>query len=453
MLIELGAVILNKVLTKLLDELFPINSVASVQEVEWEVDFSKKGINIKYKNKRIELDNKQITDLINDKQLNKDFLSLRQDIRMVSQDKEGSSYLVRSQGNKHSMEIAEKSPISGSIKFKEKLNFDEIYKKAFLRRETITVDRITFLTADLHLETRPLSLRKMLDKSENLSLKATQTQDAVKCKAIFESATSNYKFYDFKVELGLYDYTEDLLTFKNHLESNPLVNMMLVLPMESTNEDVQFTYSLSSEGCKDVDALIMFNTINRLVINQDLKLTIKRLDNDDMVFSGTIPKVNDYLEKMKKELESEIAVLNIIKTAQNIFGVKFKVPEEFTKDDEDTLNILEILISERVERGKARGPIIMKIKPYSSNGVITPIEGKITLTHDIQISLFGIKLEGVTRILTFHHVRETGLYTSNRKRFNDGSIEIKLNQYGDRIIEMTFLQTKLVEEHLSNEEN
>lgn len=181
--------------------------------------------------------------------------------------------------------------------------------------------------------------------------------------------------------------------------------------------------------------------------HEDLRLTIKELETDVTVFSGVLPKVENHLESTKKELEQEINTLRIIQKAEENFNVKFQISDEFSREDIEALSILEMLFNENVRVGKSSGIMTATFKS-SGMQVLRRIEGsRLTLTGKVEVSLFGTKLKGITRVISFYNIREVGNSMKNRRRLSDGSLEIKFNQFGNRKVEEEFILTKNIDDY------
>lgn len=440
-LIELGASILEKILLKLLDEVFPTKSISSNSEVAWEINITRKGMNIKYNKKESNLNKKQIAALLNDSKMNREFSDLHKNILESSNDLDSRNYKVKTKGSRHSIEINEENSIKGSIRFKDNLTYEEVYKRAFLRGEALLVEEVSFVTMNPEMQSAIDALEQELSKYSSMSVKSNTPPDIIKCNAIFESASKKYKYENISIKLSIYDYTEDSVTLSNHLDKASLINLKFIVQL--SNNQVALNYSLTQRGNKDVDALIKLNTLNRLLAHEDLKLTIKELGTDKVFFTGILPKVKAQLKSVKKELENEIKTLQIIQRAEKEFNIKFKVSRALTESDKEALNILEMLFNDKNKIGKSKGIITMTFKPHGPK-VLNRIEGNLTLTNGVGINLFDERLKGITRVINFYNLREVGHDIKHRKRFSDGSLEIKFNQFGNRkVIEEFILTEKL----------
>lgn len=449
MLIELGSAILNKIFAKLLDELFPDKTVSNTKEIEWEIGFSLDGLKIKYNSKRIELNNNQIKKLINDTNLNKKFDYLRKDIISASNISGMPNYTVRTLGDKHSLEPA----FQGSIIFEDNYTWDDVYKKAFLRKESIAVEKISFKTTNPVMKKQVEQLEKQMRNKKNMTFTIVEPPvDIISCSIVFESASHrNQQFYNIPTELSLYDYNEKNVTYKNHLQSNPLLDIALILPLNKYIDDVQFTYSLTTEGNKDIDALIMINTLERLILNRMLIMKIKDLVSDEVIFSGTIPQTRMESNEKSNALIEEMRVLEIIKKTELYFKVKLTVNNDFTKDDVTALDTLDILFSNRKEKFKASGRTLLTIKPRSNMGVIAPINGKLTITNDIKLNLFNTEIKDITQVINLYNVKEIGYNARNRERLKDGSLRIILGQRGLGLVEKTYIKTQDLNKIIKNQ--
>ncbi|PIC69477.1 hypothetical protein CSV77_13810 [Sporosarcina sp. P16b] len=158
--------------------------------------------------------------------------------------------------------------------------------------------------------------------------------------------------------------------------------------------------------------------------------------NNKTIFEGKIPKVR-IDEAALKELDDEIETLKLISAIEKKFLVKFSIPEKLSENDIEKLTILDMLLSNKKEKAKSSGYIKMTVKPNTISGIIPPINGNLKITNELDISLFGCRLNKINRCILLFNVKDAGL-NYKRKRLSDGSLEVVLNHYGDKLIETSY---------------
>ncbi|PIC68909.1 hypothetical protein CSV77_16565 [Sporosarcina sp. P16b] len=279
---QMTSAFLSAAFTKFFSILFPSNALSTTKEVVWKVDVSSKGISLEYESKKIELSNKQVRELLNDQFLFKEYQSFSNKISQGPRNTQSKNLNVKTKDSNHSLELEANPPIKGYIKFNSINSLDDFYKKAFLRREKIKVEDISFETINPENESKIEPLKQMLkNKESGLVISATHPVNTTKCKIIFESDDINkHKFFNVPIELSLFDYTESTVIFNNHLELDPLFTLPLKIPLNNSINEVCFNYSLTKKGEKDVQSLIMLNTLNRLMMNLNMKLKVINSFND-----------------------------------------------------------------------------------------------------------------------------------------------------------------------------
>lgn len=437
---DLANTLVGVLFSKLLEKVIPGNFMANSHNVFWHLSITKKGIGISYARTVHHLTDKEVRKLVNDQETYREYMELKRNTQG-----DEAIYTIKSQNDHHTINVDDIKPMEGHLQVNKPISFEELYKIVHLRKEVLPINSIRFENVPDEYKSRIRAIETAAVQGA-LILKSNNEPDLINYTICLESNIKNQRYFVHPVKMSVIDYDENTVTLDNRFEEDALIKMTFNLGLNNSGIG-KFQYKITERGSKDVKTLLTLNTINRLVMQQELKLTINDTDHDCLMMSGVIDNIKISKEE-RKELITEARILNILKKAEEYFSVKFEVPEEITEIDLEVIYILEKFFEERLTTATSKGPTKMSFKSFDTQKVVGLLNGKITIAKDMSVNIFGATINGITKVITFYNAKELGFQTYNRKRYSDGSLEIKFNQYRDRRVEIAYIKEDAVSDFL-----